>query len=83
MIVPEKSVRDEWRRLANDTMMVSAVGEYTPTEFTVLLDAVDELERRNKLLREALSLHRSMVLSGEKESSASVACYLIAMKEQK
>ena len=26
-------------------MMISAVGEYTPKEFTTLLDAVDELER--------------------------------------
>lgn len=44
MSIPDKKQRDEWRALAKGTMMVSAVGEYTPAEFTDLLDAVDELE---------------------------------------
>lgn len=43
-MVPSKLQRDEWRRLAAETQMISAVGEYTPSEFTELLDAVDELE---------------------------------------
>lgn len=43
--IPEKEQRDKWRKLAEDTMMISAVGEYTPKEFTILLDAVDVLER--------------------------------------
>jgi len=37
-MIPAKTERDEWRKLG--------VGEYTPEEFTVLLDAVDELEQQ-------------------------------------
>lgn len=44
MAIPTGQQLAEWRRLAEDTMMISAVGEYTPAEFTVLLDAVDELQ---------------------------------------
>jgi hypothetical protein len=43
-MIPSKCERDEWRQLADETQMVSAVGEYTPAEFTTLLDAVDALE---------------------------------------
>ena len=43
-MIPSKSERDEWRRLANETELISAVGEYTPREFTTLLNAVDALE---------------------------------------
>ncbi len=43
-MIPSKRERDEWRQLADETQMVSAVGEYTPAEFTTLLDAVDALE---------------------------------------
>ena len=43
-MIPTKEQRTEWRKLAENTMMISAVGEYTPEEFTILLDAVDELE---------------------------------------
>ena len=43
-MVPSKEQRDDWRRLASETQMISAVGEYTSSEFTELLDAVDELE---------------------------------------
>lgn len=50
-MIPDKKTRDEWRRLAADTMLVSAVGEYTPEEFTTLLDAVDALETENGQLR--------------------------------
>jgi len=45
-MIPSKTQRDEWRQLAADTMMTSALGEYTPSEFVVLLDAVDELEAK-------------------------------------
>lgn len=44
MSIPTKEERAEWRRLASETMMISSLGEYTPEEFTTLLDAVDELE---------------------------------------
>jgi hypothetical protein len=43
MPIPDKATRDEWRRLAKETTMVSGLGEYTPDEFTVLLDAIDQL----------------------------------------
>lgn len=33
----------EWRKLAENTSMVSALGEYTPSEFLELLDAYEEL----------------------------------------
>jgi hypothetical protein len=36
-------------------------------------------QQRVALLREALALHHSMVLVGEKESAASEACYKVAM----
>jgi hypothetical protein len=49
--IPPKLLRDQWRRLAENTFMVSAVGEYTPEEFLVLLDAVDELEAEVERLR--------------------------------
>ncbi len=78
-MIPSKAERDEWRKLANETEMISAVGEYTPEEFTILLDAVDELELQVFRLREALALHHSMVLGGEKESPASEACFRLAM----
>lgn len=50
---------------------------------TVCLKAAAEIElwqQRVTLLREALALHHSMVLRGEKESPASEACYKIAME---
>lgn len=43
-MIPSKEKRDEWRKLAENTDMISAVGEYTPNEFMELLDAVDRLE---------------------------------------
>lgn len=52
--VPTKETRAEWRRLAEATVMTSAVGEYTPDEFVVLLDAVEELEAENRVLRAAV-----------------------------
>ena len=42
-MIPSKATRDEWRKLAEATQFVSAVGEYTPAEFVVLLNAVDAL----------------------------------------
>jgi hypothetical protein len=39
----DKNKLKEYRRLAEDTMMVSALGEYTPLEFTELLDYIDQL----------------------------------------
>ena len=45
MNTPTPEQRAEWRKLANKTMMISALGEYTPEEFTILLDAVDTMER--------------------------------------
>ena len=46
MTIPSKEIRAEWRKLAEETMLTSALGEYTPDEFIVLLDAIDKLERR-------------------------------------
>lgn len=40
-------------------------------------------QQRVALLREALALHHSMVLGGEKESAASEACYKIAMESSR
>lgn len=48
-MIPTKEQREAWRELAKEGM-VSAVGEYTPGEFTVLLDAIDELETENRRL---------------------------------
>ena len=45
MNTPTLEQRAEWRKLANETMMISSLGEYTPEEFTILLDAVDTMER--------------------------------------
>lgn len=42
----DKKQRDEWRVLAENTDMVSAIGEYTPEEFVILLDDIDELEKK-------------------------------------
>lgn len=53
-MIPAKAKRDEWRKLAMETVMISAVGEYTPEEFLVLLDAVDELEQQVLQLQKAL-----------------------------
>jgi hypothetical protein len=53
---------------------------------TVCLKAAAEIElwqQRVALLREALALHHSMVLGGEKESPASEACYKIAMESSR
>lgn len=33
-----------YRALANETQFISAVGEYTPLEFTELLNYIDELK---------------------------------------
>jgi len=44
-IVP-KATRDQWRVEAEATMMISALGEYTPLEFTELLDTCDAIEAR-------------------------------------
>jgi hypothetical protein len=52
----------------------------------VCLKAAAEIElwkQRVALLREALALHHSMVLGGEKESPASEACYKIAMESSR
>lgn len=43
-MIPKEKLR-EWRDLADDTSMVSALGEYTPPEFIELLDAYEELAR--------------------------------------
>lgn len=42
--IPDWRTLDEWRDRASKTVMVSAVGEYTPPEFVMLLDAVDKLK---------------------------------------
>ena len=39
-----QSTLDEYRKKANNTMMISALGEYTPKEFIELLDYIDELK---------------------------------------
>jgi hypothetical protein len=36
----------EYRRLAEQSDMISSLGEYTPPEFTELLDFIDELRKR-------------------------------------
>ena len=57
-----------------------------PGVSTVCLKAAAEIElwqQRVALLREALALHHSMVLSGEKESPTSEACYKIAMESSR
>lgn len=40
--------------------MISAVGEYTPEEFTTLLDAVDELERDRDEARRLAEMYRNL-----------------------
>ncbi len=42
----------QWRVLAENTMMTSALGEYTPEEFIVLLDEVERLREELRLERE-------------------------------
>lgn len=50
-MIPDKKIRDKWRQeAANEFVMASAIGEYTPPEFVVLLDAVDELEAQRDAL---------------------------------
>lgn len=39
-----KETRNNWRVLGNEGM-ISALGEYTPTEFLDLLDFLDEIEK--------------------------------------
>ena len=56
-MIPTKETRQEWRTLAENTEMESALGEYTPPEFIVLLDAIDELEIEVERLKGA---HKSM-----------------------
>ncbi len=45
-MIPSKALWQQWRKLAENTEMISAIGEYTPPEFILLLDAIDELEAR-------------------------------------
>lgn len=49
MEIPTKAQRNVWRK-SKGHGMVSAIGEYTPEEFWVLLDAVDALEKENERL---------------------------------
>ena len=51
---PTNEQLKEWRRLADGTDMISAVGEYTPPEFTVLLDEVESLRAQGDALLAAL-----------------------------
>lgn len=64
MSIPDSKQLREWRRLAENTEMISAVGEYTPAEFITLLDAVESLQEDNaryeKALRDVLAGHWSM-----------------------
>jgi hypothetical protein len=53
-VIPTIEQLKEWRKLAEGTMMISAVGEYTPEEFTTLLDEVDRLREVNAALLGAL-----------------------------
>lgn len=41
--VPSNEQLKKWRQLAENTFMVSALGEYTPVEFIVLLEEVERL----------------------------------------
>jgi hypothetical protein len=47
-----KEGRTFWRELANSGMR-SALGEYTPYEFEILLDYIEELEEKIKQQEEA------------------------------
>lgn len=49
-----KEQRTKWRELAENTVMRSGLGEYTPDEFLVLLDCVDELETKLSEIKEAI-----------------------------
>lgn len=40
----------KYRELAENTMMISALGEYTPSEFIELLDYIEELETQLTML---------------------------------
>lgn len=53
-MVPDKHQRKIWRQQAELTQYISALGEYTPCEFIVLLDAIDELERQIEELKEKI-----------------------------
>lgn len=59
----------EWRKLAENTTMVSALGEYTPSEFVELLDYTEALiaERdalKNKLKERQRFLHNQELHAG-------------------
>lgn len=53
-MIPSKEQRAEWRDLAINTVMTSGLGEYTPDEVLILLDAVDELEAEVERLKACL-----------------------------
>lgn len=55
----------EWRYLAENTSMVSALGEYTPTEFIELLDYVEELEAKIAA-QQTVALDASPISAAEK-----------------
>lgn len=53
-MIPDKEKRKEWRQLAENTSMISAIGKYTPEEVIILIDAVDELERQIETAKECI-----------------------------
>ncbi len=63
-MIPSKKTRQEWRKSAENTLMISAVGEYTPDEFIMLLDAVDELENKVKQLENELNTLKKYLKNG-------------------
>jgi transposase-like protein len=87
-MIPSPEQLKEWRKLAEDTMMISAVGEYTPQEFTTLLDEVDRLREVNAALLEAariaageLSAQRPLGHMSRAESNLRAAIKLAEGKE--
>lgn len=53
-VILTDEVLRRWRALAETTMMVSALGEYTPEEFLILLNEVERLRAENDELRKQI-----------------------------
>lgn len=65
MKIPPEETRSEWRKIANNSI-ITVLGDYTPEEFIVLLDAVDLLERENAELK--ASIHAAIEYANGRES---------------
>jgi len=55
-MIPTQTQLTEWRESASNTTFTSAMGEYTPDEFTTLLDSLEDCLMVLKGVRDCGSL---------------------------